>query len=126
MGLLLILFPQFSGASRLREAVWTIAPSGVRNLCWHKGLCKPLQDTPGCAINVPDKGPQSSAPPALVPVWPEPVLLPDQLMGVGEWPGALHSPCPVPALLCAIVCSSLLLLPKQGKAFSQLVAIDIG
>lgn len=63
MGLLLILFPQFSGASRLREAVWTIAPSGVRNLCWHKGLCKPLQDTPGCAINVPDKGPQSSAPP---------------------------------------------------------------
>lgn len=75
-----------------------------------------------CLTKVPSLLP----PPALVPVWPEPVLLPDQLMGVGEGPGALHSPCPVPALLCAIVCSTLLLLPEQGKAFSQLVAIDIG
>ncbi|RLV98792.1 hypothetical protein DV515_00010444 [Chloebia gouldiae] len=58
LSLLLQLPPQtfpctpdvFSGASRLREAVWTIAPAGVRNLFRHKGLCKALQDTPGFAI----------------------------------------------------------------------------
>lgn len=122
-GLLVLLFPQFSGASRLREAVWTMAPAGVRNLFWHKGLCKVLQDTPGFAIMPLPKVPSFLLPSSCTSKRTCLAARPADGGGRRDWGSA--QPCPVPALLCAIVCSSLLLLPEEGKAFSQPVAIDI-
>lgn len=42
-GELVLLFQQFSGASRLQEAITTLVPAGVSNFCWREDLCEPRQ-----------------------------------------------------------------------------------
>lgn len=64
-GLLALLFPQFSGASQLREAVLALIPAGVSNFCGREGGCEPRQlrgRCPWTRQGAAAKGLQSSAP----------------------------------------------------------------
>lgn len=100
LGLFVLLFQQFSGASQLQEAITTLAPTEVSGFCWCEDLCKPHQvqghpsDAPGRAGELL---PQVSAPllpsPSLCPAVPaslcpgpfQPKLFPDSVLPPACW-----------------------------------------